>query len=85
MNKTISKILMTAIRMVIGWYLMVGVKDGVYTIYGLFDMKYFRDENLDCLTNHATEKTYPLMRYAEVLLLASEANLMTGNQAKADE
>ncbi|MDR1201906.1 MAG: RagB/SusD family nutrient uptake outer membrane protein [Tannerellaceae bacterium] len=66
----------------------VGVKDGVYTIYandGLFDMKYFRDENLDCLTNHATEKTYPLMRYAEVLLLASEANLMTGNQTKADE
>lgn len=66
----------------------VGVKDGVYTIYasdGLFDMKYFRDENLDCITGHATNKNYPLMRYAEVLLLAAEANLMTGNQAKADE
>lgn len=66
----------------------VGVKEGVYTIYacdGLFDVKYFRDENLDCLTGHATEKNYPLMRYAEVLLLAAEANLMTGNQAKADE
>ncbi|GHV04142.1 membrane protein [Bacteroidia bacterium] len=65
----------------------VGVKDGVYTIYacdGVFDMKYFRDENDDCITNHATEKTYPLMRYAEVLLLASEANLMIGNYGKAD-
>ena len=66
----------------------VGVKLGVYSIYangGVFDMKYFRDENVCRLyTNHATEKHYPLMRYAEVLLLASEANLMTGNQAKAD-
>jgi hypothetical protein len=66
----------------------VGVKEGVYSIYandGLFDMKYYRDENKDCITNHATEKNYPLMRYAEVLLLASEANLMAGKQAKADE
>lgn len=66
----------------------VGVKEGVYTIYandGLFDMKFFRDENHDCKTAHETEKNYPLMRYAEVLLLASEANLMAGNQAKANE
>ncbi|MDR1556142.1 MAG: RagB/SusD family nutrient uptake outer membrane protein [Tannerellaceae bacterium] len=66
----------------------VGVKNGIYSIYacdGVFDMKYFRDENHDCLTSHATEKNYPLMRYAEVLLLASEANLMAGNQAKADQ
>ena len=57
-------------------------------------MKYFRMENTpytlaqginDCITGHATEKHYPLMRYAEVLLLAAEANLMAGNQAKADE
>ena len=75
----------------------VGVMEGVFSIYandGLFDMKYFRMENTpytvaqgtnDCITGHATEKGYPLMRYAEVLLLAAEANLMTGNQAKADE
>jgi hypothetical protein len=66
----------------------VGVKVGVYTIYasdGVFDMKFFRDERLDCKTSHATEKNYPLMRYAEVLLLAAEANLMTENRAKADE
>ena len=66
----------------------VGVKVGVYTIYaneGVFDMKWFRDEDEDCITNHATEKGYPFMRYAEVLLLAAEANLMAGNQTKADE
>lgn len=66
----------------------VGVKNGVYTIYacdGVFDMKFFRDQNHDCITNHATEKNYPLMRYAEVLLLAAEANLMIGNQGKADQ
>ncbi|MDL2264758.1 RagB/SusD family nutrient uptake outer membrane protein [Parabacteroides sp. OttesenSCG-928-G07] len=66
----------------------VGVKNGIYTIYasdGVFDMKYFRDQNLDCITNHATEKNYPIMRYAEVLLLAAEANLMIGNQGKADQ
>lgn len=65
-----------------------GVKEGVYSIYaneGVFDMKYFRYEDKDCKTNHQTEKDYPLMRYAEVLLLAAEANLMAGNQAKADE
>jgi hypothetical protein len=62
---------------------------GVTTIYateGLFDMKWFRDENKDCKGgNHYTEKGYPTMRYAEVLLLAAEAYLMTGNQAKATE
>ena len=75
----------------------VGVIEGVYSIYandGLFDMKLYRNENTpynlerginDCITNHYTEKGYPIMRYAEVLLLAAEANLMTGNQAKADE
>ena len=66
----------------------VGVKDGVYTIYaceGVFDMKFFRYEDKDCKTMHQTEKNYPMMRYAEVLLLAAEANLMVGNQAKADE
>ena len=61
---------------------------GVTTIYacdGLFDMKWFRDENDDCKGGgHYTEKGYPTMRYAEVLLLAAEANLMMGNQGKAD-
>lgn len=66
----------------------VGVKQGVYTMYaneGVFDMKFFRYEDKDCHTSHQTEKNYPMMRYAEVLLLAAEANLMAGNQAKADE
>ena len=66
----------------------VGVKEGVRTTQacdGVFDMKWFRDENLDCRTGHYTDKSYPMMRYAEVLLLASEANLMAGNQGKADE
>ena len=62
---------------------------GVTSIYasdGLFDMKWFRDENLDCKAGgHYTEKGYPTMRYAEVLLLAAEANLMAGNKTKADE
>ena len=66
----------------------VGVKTGVWTIYaqdGLFPMKFFQDENLDCITGHATERNFPLMRYSEVLLLAAEANLMAGSQGKADE
>lgn len=61
-----------------------GTVNTIYACDGLFDLKYFRDEKKDCKTGHATEKNYPLMRYAEVLLLASEANLMAGNQDKAD-
>ena len=69
--------------------MQVATIPGVVTIYaseGLFDMKWFRDENDDCKGgNHYTEKGYPTMRYAEVLLLAAEAHLMNGNQVKADE
>lgn len=63
----------------------LGTVNSIYANDGLFDLKYFRDEHLDCLTGHATEKNYPLMRYSEVLLLAAEANLMAGHQGKADE
>lgn len=63
----------------------LGTVNTIYANDGLFDRKYFRDENKDCLTGHATEKNYPLMRYAEVLLLAAEANLMAGNQDEADD
>lgn len=61
-----------------------GTLNTVYACDGVFDKKYYRDEKLDCRTGHATEKNYPLMRYSEVLLLAAEANLMIGNQSKAD-
>lgn len=61
-----------------------GTINTVYANDGLYDRKYYRDEKIDCKTSHATEKHYPLMRYSEVLLLAAEANLMAGNQSKAD-
>jgi starch-binding outer membrane protein, SusD/RagB family len=60
-----------------------GTINTVYANDGVFDLKQYRDEKEE-KTGHATEKNYPLMRYSEVLLLAAEANLMAGNQSKAD-
>ena len=62
-----------------------GTLNTIYACDGVFDLKYFRDQNKDCKTGHATEKHYPLMRYSEVLLLAAEANLMAGIPGKADD
>lgn len=62
---------------------------GASVISPMMSDKYFLWKNIyteDEMVNMArTHRDYVMMRYAEVLLLAAEANVKTGNQEKADK
>lgn len=60
---------------------------GAHVVKSTFTDAYFNWKNIytaDDMVGMSTHRDYLMMRYAEVLLLAAEANVMCGNQQKAD-